>query len=317
MPVSGLVSAALLVSTLSSAPSFTVAVTRRVGIAPRAALDLAESLSEVLDHANGRPLGKRVSPRAFVVTLSAANNPDSAACQGAVDCVVALGKIGRVDWVVSLQLVKLGKRMAVDARIIDVARGATVTSMSATVPSKRSQSAIDTLASKLIGKLPAPAPQPPVALESTVQPSAPLASPPPPEGAAAGPEQAPPAPPMVSLNTEPDKDKQTNEVALSTRPTTPPLRYVAIGCGVLAVGAAGVGAWQGVEALNAANAANANPKTTAADLNAVHAKARFSDFSYGAAGVVAAVAIVLWLVSPSHTATPAAPDRGVGPTFTW
>ncbi|MBI3184318.1 MAG: hypothetical protein HYZ28_19465 [Myxococcales bacterium] len=148
-----LVIAALLAAT-AGPPTFSAAVTRREGVEAQAALELAESLSLSLERAGGEALGKRISPRALQVALSAANVTDAATCSGDADCAVRLGQIGGVRRLLALQLVKLGRNLIIDVSVIDVESGAKVAAASARASIKAPEEALAELAAQLARSLP-------------------------------------------------------------------------------------------------------------------------------------------------------------------
>ncbi len=175
----------LAVSTLGSTPSYSVVVSRRVGLDAAAGLDLADGLSLSLERVP-QPPGKRVAPRAVTVTLAAAGTADSASCEGSVDCVAALGRIAGLDRLVGLQVVKIGNDIVIDAAVVDVKEGAPLATASAKIPLKAPGPSFAALAQDLtrgVETWAAPSPPPPapsaVPLPASLASQTPPAAPPP------------------------------------------------------------------------------------------------------------------------------------------
>jgi hypothetical protein len=113
----------------------------------------------------------------------------------------------------------------------------------------------------------------------------------------------------AAKKTEP----RSSAVAKPPPSKTSPLRYVAIGVGVVAVGAAGFGAWQGLGAMSDASAVKANPNATPQQIADVRSRSRLADYGYIAAGALAATALILLVVSGrSASPPPMASDEGFG-----
>jgi len=144
--------AILVAASLAGSPSYSVVVTRRVGLAAPAGLDLAEMLSVALERQAGQPLGRRLSPRALSVVLSAANTSDTTVCAGSLDCVAALGRLGGVDQLVALQIVKLGSDLMFDASLVQVAGGASVAVATGSTPEDKPAAGLEALAADLASK---------------------------------------------------------------------------------------------------------------------------------------------------------------------
>jgi hypothetical protein len=259
-----------------------VAVTRRVGIDPAAALDLAEMLSLALERQKAAPAAKRVSSQAFAAILAAANNPDAASCAGALDCAAVLGKIGGVDWIYAVQLAKVGPNVIVDATLLKVKGGDTLAAANGPVPFKAPVPALEALAASLVAKagpleLPPPPPEVPA--------PAPVVSAP-----AVVPTVATPAPAAASIMS--------------------PGRYAALGLGVLALGAVGGGVYFGVTSLDQSNALSSRAPDYVAKRNQALSSARGADIAYGAAAGLAVVAVVVWVVAGPSSPAPSASGAG-------
>jgi hypothetical protein len=146
------IAAALLAATLTGSSTYSVAVIRRVGIEPDAGLNLAEIFSLALQP-SPKVAGQWVTPRAFAAAI-AAERSDSATCAGSIDCAVALGRAGGIDWLVAVQVVRVGTKAVFDASLVRVADGTPVASASATVPLKSPVQALEQLSRALLANAP-------------------------------------------------------------------------------------------------------------------------------------------------------------------
>jgi hypothetical protein len=107
----------------------------------------------------------------------------------------------------------------------------------------------------------------------------------------------PPPPVVVSAPPPPPLE--------STAPVGPSWpRYGGIAVGVLAVGAAGFGAYQGSGAMSDGQAVYANANATLTEWQAASSRAQFADYAYGAAAVLAVGAIVLFIVGSRKSSPP-------------
>jgi hypothetical protein len=278
-----LIAAVLVAQTLAATPSYTVAITRRVGLTPDGAMDMAEMLSVELQR-QGVP-GKVVSPRAFATSLAAAKSPDPESCAGAVDCAAVLGRNSGVDWVFAIQIAKVAGNVIFDVSLVRSRDGAELATSNRSVSYKKPVLGVVGLAKDLAHK-------------SDPMKEAPPPPPPPPTVAQTEPPQPALAPVIV---TPSDKPVTTGgEVKTSSGMTTG--RYVAIGLGVVAVGAVGTGAYLGVSASSQANNLSSRAANYQDAKNQVLNTARTADIAYGAAALCAAAAVVVWiLASPSHS----------------
>jgi hypothetical protein len=189
---------AMLAAASPGGGTYSVLIARRVGMPQADGIEVAEAFGRYLEAGQGRSLGTQLGARALAVTLTAsANTPDSAGCAGANDCLIALGRVGKLDELVALQVVKVGKNLAVDVTILDVATGAVRGTATGSVPAVRPYKELEPLAAQLMiswAATPAPVtatPPEPVAAEEP-----PAAKPPEPAPVAAAvvaPEAQPPA----------------------------------------------------------------------------------------------------------------------------
>jgi hypothetical protein len=170
----------LLASALAAAPSYSVAVTFRVGVDENAGLEIAEEMSIDLENQGDGFPGQLVSPKTLVVMLKAANYADTASCKGAVDCAALMGKTAALDRIVGLQLVKVGSELVVEAALVEVRDGKIQGTVKSTMPFKHPEKELAKLAAELARKAPAwvPPPEatwtapPPVAMDAALPPSA-------------------------------------------------------------------------------------------------------------------------------------------------
>jgi len=254
----------------ASTPSYSVAVTRRVGLDAAAALDLAELFSQAVERQGEAMPGKRVSARAFSASLAAANS-DPSSCAGAIDCAAVMGKVGEVDWLFALQLAKVGSNVICDATLLRVHDGASLATANKPVRGKDPVADLEALAKEIV--------------------------------AAAQPIQSPIETPVLAT-TQPAGTGTPSSMPVKTTPKTTakpmllglwPGQVAAIGLAALAVVAVGSGAALGVTALNQADALSSKTTTFKADQDRVLWIARGADISYVASGAFIAAAAAVWL----------------------
>jgi hypothetical protein len=291
----GTLTAFLLLTSSAATPNWSVAVTGRTGIDTDAGLDLAEMLSVALGkHADQVP-GKEVSARAFAATLLNANNPDSAACGGAVDCAAVVARQGAVDFLFAVQMVKVGQNVIFDVTLVRAVDGAAVATATKPVPFKKPVKAIGELAKDIAAKAKAmsePLPQPA------------QATPPPPPPAVVASEPGPKSDEPIKVSNAQASDQPGASTEVRETQGTPVSRYVAIGLGVVAVGAAAGGVYFGVSASNAANNLRDKDPNLAKSQASVISTARTADIAYAVATAAAISAIVILVVSrPSSHAS--------------
>ncbi len=262
----------------SGPPAYAATATRRVGLDAAAALDLVEGLFTALQQHRADLKGRPLGPRAFAAMLANARM-DPGACGGATACAAALGRIGDVAWVFSVQLVRVGDRVIVDVELVRVADGATRATASASVPAQRPQTALVTLAEEIAGKAPD--------LEEDAQPPVPKKS----EPVAAAAPAAARAPEPAIRTPEPDPEPPPRRPA----PSMGVGRKVAMGLGAASLAGFGVGGYFGVTALGQSEQLRSSSPSYAEDRDRMYGTARTADVVYGAAAALAIAAIVAWI----------------------
>jgi hypothetical protein len=270
--------ASLLTASLAASPTCSVAVTRLVGLSTDDGLDLAEMLSGAIDRHGGVQSCREMSPRALAATIATATSQASANCGGSAECAAVLGKVGNVDWLVAIQMAKVGPDVVCTANIVRVSDAVQIATADKVVPALRPANAIDAFAADLIAKAASnPAvesPPPSLAAEPPVRPPA---------------ETQPFEPPPTDSPRQPEVEQPSQSHAGF---------YVASGLGAVAVVGAGIGVGFGVSALAQTNSlANkgSDPNYKTYQQNAI-TTARTADVSYGIAGAFAVAAVVTWLV---------------------
>jgi hypothetical protein len=270
-----------LVAVLHATPTWSISVTRRVGVDPAKAAELSLQFAEKLTG-----LGEAIDPKTFADRLSSMGL-EPGTCAGSADCIANLGKRGGVDRVVALQLLKLGTKVTVDATLFDVATGSALGAVTDTVPMASPQKKLAELAAKLSQKAPPlPPPEPVAAVE-----------PPPPAPPPAPPPSAPPAQdaPKAEVLTPAPSPQPVPMVAAEHK--TPALRYVSFGLGGAAIVSLGVAITMSIVSVYQANSIpNTDPQFLQAHQIALNT-ARGADVSYGVAGAFAVSSIVAFLLS--------------------
>lgn len=270
LPMFGAVTLALL----AAAPEASVVVARRIGLDAARGLELAQQLASALDQQPNRPLGAVLPAANANERLAKAGFPDPAVCNGAAACVASLAKVSGFERLVSLQLVKLGADLAIDASVIDGRTGQSLAVVTRTIKAKALSVELSALAAELVSKLPA---------------SAVVAERPPPPGDAPVKRSEPPPPPP---SLEP-------AVTATPAPALPTGRIVALGLGGAAIASIGVGIALGVSAVSQSNKLSVLDPSYAMRVAAVRQSALFADVSWAVAGAFAVAALVTWLVTPS------------------
>jgi hypothetical protein len=258
---------------LTATPESSVVVARRIGLDATKGVELAQQLVTALEQQPGKPLGAVLPVSEANERLAKAGFPDTAVCNGAAACVASLAKVSGFARLVSLQLVKLGGDLAIDASVIDGRTGQSLAVVTRTVKAKALTAELSALAAELLAKLPASAPAP---VASTT---------PPPDTT-----EAPPTPPLLPA-VEP-------VVVTAPARAMPTGRVVALGLGGAAVVSLGVGLGLGVSAMNQSNQLSVLDPAYGARVAAVRQAALGADISYVLAGAFAVAALVTWLLTP-------------------
>ncbi len=294
--------AAVLAASLGGSPTFSVAVTRRVGLDAKSALTLAELFGRSLERSKANPLGTLVTPQAFATRLTTKGLSDPTECAGAVDCATVLAQAVGVDRLVAVQMARVGTDVLFDVTVVDAHDGASLATASEQVPAKKPTRALDRLAATLAPKIPA------------FKESAPPPPPPPPAPVSEGNGTPPPTTIAVTSPPPPSPTVDTPTATTVEKEATPPARYVAYGLGGLGLVAAGVGVAFGLSALTQADACPCNPSDPAyaTKRTQAFAAARTADYAYGGAAICLAGAVVLWVLtrqdaSAAHIAASEAP----------
>lgn len=265
---------ALTLSLLGATPEYSVIVARRIGIDEKKGTELAELLADQLERQSRHPLGALLPVKDANAQLAKAGFPDTAVCNGASACVATLARACGFKRLVSLQLVKIGSDVAVDASVIE-GEGKSVAAVTKTIRLKNAGDELLAIAGELILELPEGSSTPPVAAKL--------------------PETKPDAPKVVALTPH------VEEPPLVVAPALPPGlstgRKVALGLGGAAVAALAVGIGLGVSAMGQSSTLSVKDAEYAARVSAVKQTALGADLSYGAAGALAIGAGVAWLVS--------------------
>lgn len=290
----GTIAALIVLGSMGATPTWSVAVTRRVGVSADSGMELAEMLSVELGNLGEKIPGTRVSPHALAATLLAANNPDTASCAGATDCAAVIARQGGVDFLFAIQMVKVGQNIILDATLVRAPDGAAVATATKATPFKKPVKAIGELATDLAAKAGAmhePLPKPPE-----------VASPPPPPVAGSTETAEGPGPVKVS-SASPEAGTSTRAEP-AEQPSMSVGRYVALGLGVAAVGVGAAGGYFGFSAMSQANNLSDKDPNLSRAQSQVMSTAQTADAAYGIAAAVAISAIVVWIVArPSSPAT--------------
>jgi len=252
--------------------TYSVAVTRHVGLDAAAALDLAEGFSSALERQGDALPGKRLSARALAASLAAANS-DPTSCGGEVDCAAVMGKVGGVYWLFALQLAKVGSNIIVQVDLVRVHDAALLASANKPVSYQEPGSDLEALAKEIV---------------ESAQPIQPPA-----DTAAVAAAQA----------ADDTSDAPASPAPVEPGPTAePPLlglwpgQLAAIGLGALALGAVGTGGVLGVVALGQSDELRSNVATYDDDRERVLWTARGADIAYAVGGALAIAGAVVWFV---------------------
>jgi len=268
----------LTISVLHAGPEYSVIVARRLGVDAKKAAELATECATALEAQGASPLGTLVPVDEAASRLAAAGFPDAAVCNGASACVASLARVSGLTRMVSLQLVKIGADLAIDASVVEGDSGQSVAAVTRTVKLKAAPAGLRELAAQLLARVPALKPQAPP------QPT-PVA------------EHLPDdAPKNTTLTPDPGPPPQPPLV--SAAPTLPVGRKVAIGLAAGAVIALGVGIGLGVSALSQSKTLSALDPLYADKAAATQRTANIADASYGTAGALAIGAGLAWFLSP-------------------
>ncbi len=285
-----LLTPALLLALSSATPTSAVAVTRRVGLDAARAIELADRLGSALLAQKAERLGLLLDAERFLDRAKAAQAKDPVSCGGNTSCAVGIGKAAGVQYLVALQLVAVGTSLAVDGRVLEVAEGGVLATVTATLPKAPSDAELGELAKKMLSQL---KPLEPVkVVELPPEPlQVPDAAPPGDRPLAATGPTLVPAPGVVVAPPVP----------VSGKPA-------AIGLGVSAVVAAGAGV--GLLVLGHSRAAAVDPASPDASRDRTVAKglAMGANLGFAAAGVLLTGAVAAWLLAPETTAAPVPPS---------
>ncbi|MHB8876891.1 MAG: hypothetical protein ACYC8T_24605, partial [Myxococcaceae bacterium] len=153
-------------SALGATPEYSVVVARRIGVDAKRSAELSGELARALEKQSSHPLGNLVSVTDTAARLAKAGFPDPATCSGAAACVANLVRVSGLARLVSLQLVKVGGELAIDASIIEGETGRSLVAVTRTANLKNPGAELEALAAELIRKLPVPQPLAAAALPS-------------------------------------------------------------------------------------------------------------------------------------------------------
>ncbi|MBL8918261.1 MAG: hypothetical protein JNJ54_05335 [Myxococcaceae bacterium] len=266
---------AVTLALLAAAPESSVVVARRIGLDAARAQELAQQLASALEQQADSPLGAVLPTASANARLAKAGFPDTAVCNGAAACVASLAKVSGFERLVSLQLVKLGGDLAVDASVIDGRTGQSLAVVTRTIKAKALSTELSALAVELVSKLPAVATRAAATVPAPTDQPVKRAEPPPPP---------PPLEPAVTA---------------AAAPALPTGRIVALGLGGAAVVSIGVAIALGVSAVGQSNQLSVLDPSYAMRVASVRQSALFADVSWAAAGAFAVAALATWLLTPS------------------
>lgn len=286
-----LVTPVLLLALASATPTSAVAVTRRMGLDANRAKDLADRLGGALVAQKTDRLGAVLDAETFLDRAKTAKAKDPVTCGGNTACAVGIGKAAAVDQVIALQFVAVGTSLAVDGRVLEVAGGAVLATVTATLPAAPSDAELGALAKKMVAQL-----KPLVVVAE--KPPEPLKVP--------DPLKTPDLPPPPPLPTD-------RPIASAPPPLVPapgveaPVsgKPAAIGLGVGAVLAGGAGAALLVVGRNRLAAVNPTSPDAARDRTVAKGFSMGANLGFAAAGVLLTGAVAAWLLTPEAPPAPA------------
>lgn len=241
---------------LTAQPESSVVIARRLGLEPARGTELAQQLVDTLV-LQPHPFGRLVGATEANERLAKAGFPDTAVCNGATACIASLAKVGGFDRLISLQLVKLGPDLAVDASVVEESSGVSLAVVTRTVRAKSIADDLVALANELISKLPVHAPK---TASATRLPSA------------------------ARAELEPRRGGWSTN------------RWVALGLGGAGVVALGVGLALGISANAQANRLSVLDPSYEANVASVRQSALLADLGFVTAGAFAVAALVTWLL---------------------
>ncbi len=247
----------LTVALLTAQPEASVVIARRLGLDAARGTELGQQLLETLAR-QPHPFGALVSAAEANERLAKAGFPDTAVCHGATACVASLAKVGGFDRLISLQLVKVGPDLAVDASVVEGSSGTSLAVVTRTLKAKSIGDDLTALANELIGKLPV--------VESV-------------------PAKGLPSPTRVDLEPAPHGGWATS-------------RWVAVGLGAASVVGLGVGIGLGVSASVQASRLSVLDPSYELAAASVRQRALLADVAFVTAGAFAVAALVTWLLGP-------------------
>lgn len=262
----------LLLTLLTAEPSYSLMVSRRVGVTAEQANELCDALGRELSKRD-LGLGVQIPPPNFRAQLQESGLGDPSICAGAAACASDFGRGAKLDTVIALQMAKVGGQIAIDASVVRVAGAEVLAAPSQLLKLSAIEKGFAQLSNQIANALRARA------------------------------ESGDTKNPKVSL-TPPIEDSQVPSAAIqpSTQPSTVKkwLRissYIAAGLGVVA---AGTGITFGIMARQQATALLGTDPMYDQKRATAFAWAQRADVMYISAGGLAAVAVALFVFSVFH-----------------
>jgi hypothetical protein len=257
-----------------------------MGLDASRAKDLADRLGGALVAQKTDRLGVVLDAESFLDRAKTAKAKDPVTCGGNTACAVAIGKAAAVDQVIALQFVAVGTSLAVDGRVLEVAGGAVLATVTATLPAAPSDAELGELARKMVAQL-----KPVVAVAE--KPPEPLKVPEP----LKTPDLPPPPPPPTDrpiASVTPPLVPAPGVVAQPVGPVSG--KPAAIGLGVGAVLAGGAALL--IVGRNRLAAVDPASPDAGRDRTVAKGFSMGANLGFAAAGVLLTGAVAAWLLTP-------------------
>lgn len=187
-----MVLAVLATLVTAAEPNYSVVVTRRLGVSPELAANLANDLATALNQNGARKLGTLIRPTTATARLVTLGLPESTVCNGGAACVSTLARVLDTQHLVAVQLVKVGSDIAVDVSLVARGEARSLAAVTRTTNGQAASREMQAIARELVALLPDLPPEPEAVKEDKQK--APEVEPPvirAPQEAALGPEPLP------------------------------------------------------------------------------------------------------------------------------
>jgi hypothetical protein len=296
-----------LSGTAESPPEAVVLISGRTAVDKSAAENVAEAVSAALG-ANGFTISN--SPQAAATKLQLEGVADTATCSGRPDCVALMGKGFAPAIVVGLSIGRVGRKIAIQLSAVLPNKPQEIAKSAFLLPrSSLEQPEVHEPVAKFAKALHAWLAKHPDALAPETPPPPP---PPPKEEVKVEPKPEVTPPPPVATTPEPAVVTSV-QAPPPSRPTW--VLPTGIVLGVLAVGAAGAGGFEGAGSISDGQSLRNNPNATLAQWQQASSRAQVADICYVGAVVLAAAAVVVFVVGSKSSSSVDASSASHG--LTW